>query len=189
MEFWDVVLALMVLFALVGASYCYYDFKTGVSTFPTMPAVRRKMIEILQQDFAAKQPLDPGRVYTIIDLGSGSGQLCGRVARVMPQARVLGIEISPVPWLRSVIRQRLFGPANLSYQRLDFWPYDVSGVDAVLCYLPGTIMGKVAAKLRKELRPGSIMISNRFRTDEWEPVETHTVHTPFKTDVLVYRQR
>lgn len=188
MVFWDVLFIFLVLFALITASYCYYDAKTGVSTFPTMPAVRRKMIEILQQDFTAKQPLLEGRCYTIIDLGSGSGQLSWHVAKALPEAKVMGVEISPIPWLRSVIRQRLFGPANLAYYRLDFWPYDVSGVDAVLSYLPGTIMGKVAAKLRRELRPGALMVSNRFRTDEWEPSETHIVYAPFKTEVLVYRQ-
>ncbi len=179
-------LAVLGIVIIIAASYEYFEWKTGVATFPTMPTVRRKIIELLQQD--AKQRAS--RPYIILDLGSGSGQMTSRIARAMPEAQVIGIEIAFIPWLRSVVRQRLFGPQNLIYKRMDFWPYDTSTVSAVVTYLPGKIMEQVGEKLRKELKPGTLVIANTFNLRaDWEPIETFMLHAPFKTNVFVYRQR
>jgi SAM-dependent methyltransferase len=170
-------------FALVWA-YDFYERKTGVPTFPTMPSIRRKILDILQNEVQARR----SGAMTIIDLGSGSGQLCAKLARALPEARVIGIELSYVPWLRSVVRQRLFGPKNLEFKRLDFWPYDLSSADAVVTYLPGKIMERVGEKLRKELKPGTLVVANTFPLRAgWKPVETFTLHAPLKTNVYVYR--
>ncbi|MDD5586022.1 MAG: class I SAM-dependent methyltransferase [Alphaproteobacteria bacterium] len=186
MSLFSVILLLLVLFLLIAASYEYYAWKTGVDTFPSMPAVRRKAIELLQKDSESRQI----HSYTVLDLGSGSGQVSRHVAKAMPHAHVIGIELSFVPWLRSVLRQRLFGPANLEYKRLDFWPYDCSGADAVITYLPGKIMERAGKKLRKELKPGTLVVANTFPLRAgWEPFETFTLHAPFKTEVFVYRQQ
>lgn len=179
------VLILVCVFSVIFFAYDYYERKTGVPTYPTMPAVRRKMVEILKKDFAARNASQ----YKIMDLGSGSGQLSWRIARAMPEAKVVGIEISYVPWLRSVLRQKLFGPANLEYKRLDFWAYDISDIDAMITYLPGTIMDRVGEKLRKELRSDALIIANGFALGaEWKPYETMTVRVPFKMSVFLYRK-
>jgi len=174
-----------VFLALVLA-YDYYEHKTGVPTFPSMPAVRRKIAGILKAD-AAKKP--GARPYVIVDLGSGSGQLCSFLARSMPEAQVTGIELSYIPWLRSIIRQRMFGPGNLSFKRTDFWRYDLSNADAVVTYLPGKIMERVGEKLRKELKPGALVAASTFPLRAgWKPLETITVRAPLKTTIYVYRQ-
>ena len=188
MEFWDIMFVLLVLIALVCASYCYYEMKVGVATFPTMPTARKKMIEAIQEDFAAKKSqLPPGHTYTIIDMGSGSGQLTWRIARAMPEAKVVGIELSIIPWLRSVVHQKLFGPANLSYARVNFWPYDVSKADVVITYLFGPVMEKMSTKLRQEMKSGSLVLSNKFRFVNWDDVETTVVKVPFTQNLYVYR--
>lgn len=177
-----------ILFAVllsVAASYGYYNLKTGVPTFPTMPPMRRKMIEILQEDAETRgsQP------YVIVDLGSGSGQLSWHIARAMPHARVVGVELSPIPWLRSVLRQRLFGPANLEYKRTDFWAYDISHADAVINYLMESLMERVSQKLRKELKPGTLVISSKFRLRAgWKPYKTYDIGLPLPMTLRLYRQ-
>lgn len=172
-------------FLALAFAYGYYERKTGVPTFPTMPPVRRKIIEILKRDMAER----PLRHYNILDLGSGSGQMTSRIARALPDANVTGIELSYIPWLRSVVSQKLFGPRNLAYLRLDFWAYDCSAADAVVTYLPGKIMERVGDKLRKELRSGTLIAANTFALRAgWKPVETFTLRAPLKTNVYVYRQ-
>mgnify|MGYP003393087150 CR=1 FL=1 len=189
MDFWDIVLVLMVLFAAVAASYCYYDVKTGVPTFPTLPIVRGKMLAVIQEDMAAKQAkISAGQAYTIIDLGSGSGQLSWHIARALPQAQIVGIELSPVPYFRSVLHQRLFGPSNLSYKKVDFWSYDVSHADAILTYLLGPVMERMSAKLHKELQPGALVLSNKFRMVGWDHAEIMKIPVPFTQNLFVYRQ-
>lgn len=179
-------LIFILLFLAIYATYEYYEYRTGVATFPSMPAIRRKTIEILRQDAATRPAVWP---YIVLDLGAGSGQVSWRIARAMPEAHVTGVELAYIPWLRCVLRQRLFGPANLDYKRVDFWSYDCTKADAVITYLPGKIMERVGEKLRKELKPGTLVVANTFPLRAgWEPVETLTLRAPFKTKVFVYRQ-
>lgn len=180
-------LAGLIVFGVVFLSYEYYERKTGVPTFPTMPNVRRQIIAYLKTEHTARG----GGNYKILDLGSGSGQLAFGLARALKDAEVTGIELSYVPWLRSVLRQRLWGVKNLRYIREDFWPHDISGFDAVITYLPGTIMERVGDKLHKELKSGAIVIANGFHLRAgWEPVETseHNFFVFFKTKLFVYRK-
>jgi trans-aconitate methyltransferase len=181
----EVTLLLLFFVLTIALSYEYFERKTGVAVFPTMPRVGRKIIEILKRDAQSRT----GKPYAILDLGSGSGQLAWKIARAMPQAHITGLELAYLPWLRSVVRRRLFGPSNLTYKRLDFWPYDTSSADAVVTYLPGRIMDRVGEKLRKELKPGTLVIANTFplRAD-WVADETLSLRAPFKTNVFVYRQ-
>jgi len=180
-----VLAALVVVLVPVIASYLYYSYKTGVPTFPTMPPMRKKMIEILQQD----SQTHASHPYTIVDLGSGSGQLSWHIARAMPDAHVIGIELSLIPWLRSVVHQRLYGPTNLEYKRVDFWTYDISHTDAVVTYLMEFLMERVSEKLRKELKPGALVVSSKFQLrGDWKPFETYDIGLPLPMTLRLYRQ-
>jgi len=183
----NIILGGMIFFAIIGFSYVYYDLKCGVPTYPTTRSVRRAMIALLQEDAAKRDPAQP---YRILDLGSGSGQLSWHIARAMPQAQVVGVEISFVPWLRSVIRQKLFGPPNLSYQRVDFWSHDCSQYQAVVTYLLSVIMERVGQKLRAELPSGAFIVANRFPIlGGWQSYETRVVQQGLlKANLLLYRQ-
>jgi len=164
----------------------YYAFRTGVPTVASSSSSRRKIAEILRKEAAANPS---GRSYKIIDLGSGNGQVSRRIAREIPAAQVTGIEISLIPWLYSEARRRLVGYANLEYKRIDFWPYDCSGVDAVVVFLAGKAMDRVSHKLRAELKPGALVLSNSIcLRGDWEPDAVESVGFPdFK--VYIYRQR
>lgn len=184
MLIWYITLILLIVFLSIAISYEYFEAKTGVAVFPSMPGVRRKIIELLQKDRGERSESP----YTILDLGSGSGQITWHIARAMPEAQVVGVELSMIPWLRSVLRQRLFGPPNLTYKRLDFWSFDTSFASAVITYLPGRIMDKVGEKLRHDLKPGTLILANTFPLRAgWEPVETLELHAPFKTTLSIYR--
>lgn len=186
----SVGIALAVVLVVIGASYFYFTLKTGVPTFPTMPGPRRRMIEVIQAEMRAKGviALDPAFPYTIVDLGSGSGQLSWHIAKALPQARVIGIELSPIPWLRSVLHQKLFGPSNLSYVRRDFWSYDLGGADVVVTYLMEQLMERVKEKLQEDLKPGALVISNKFTYKGWEPAATFHFPLPFNINLYVYRR-
>lgn len=177
--------ALIVLFVPIAASYLYYHFKTGVPTFPTMPPMRKKMIEILREDARASA----SRPYTIVDLGSGSGQLSRAIALAMPEAHVIGIELSLVPWLRSVVWQNLFGPANVEYKRVNFWSYDVGHADALVTYLMESLMERVSEKLRGELKPGALVVASKFQLrGNWIPFTSYDIGLPLPMTVRLYRQ-
>lgn len=179
------LLCVVVVLGITGLSYAYYDFRYGAPTYPTNVAVRQRVIEILRAD---RQSHDSG-AYHVLDLGSGSGQLTWHIARAMPEAQVTGIEVSPIPWLRSVLRQKLFGPANLRYLRCDFWRYDCRQHQAVITYLLGPLMPRVSRKLWDELPAGTLVISNRFPLQEpWPPAESVDVPFLFKSTLHLYRR-
>ena len=171
--------------ALLAASFAYYTLRTGVPTFPSMPVAREKIIALLQADMAVRRPL--GR-YKIYDLGSGSGQLSWHIARALPDADIVGIELSFLPWLRATVWQKLTRQRNLRYLRVDFWSMPVGDADAVLTYLMEAIMPRVAAKLRAELRPRTLVISNKFALPGWQPEQTIPLQSAFSKRLLVYRQ-
>ncbi len=169
----------------LGLSFTYYCLRTGVPTFPSMPVAREKIIDLLCADAALQGSELP---YTVVDLGSGSGQLSWHIARAMPQAQVVGIELSFFPWARSVLWQKLTRQTNLRYLRVDFWTYDISETDAVLTYLMEAIMPRVSLKLRHELRSNALVISNKFPLPGWKPQQVIPLQSAFSKQLLVYRQ-
>lgn len=180
------VMIVLGVIALLAASYGYYCLRTGVPTFPSMPVARDKIIGLLRADAARAGGRKP---YVIYDLGSGSGQLSWHIARAMPEAQVVGIEISFIPWLRSVLRQKLTGRKNLRYLRVSFWEHSIAGADAVTTYLMEAIMPRISAKLHAELRPGALVISNKFALPGWQPVQTLPLQSAFSKQLLVYRHQ
>ena len=158
--------------------------RNNVPTLATSHAGRAKMTELLKIAAA------PRAGYSIIDLGSGRGELTRHIAKAIPTARVIGIEMARIPFLQSRFVQRWLGPSNLSYECLDFWPYDCSQIDAVVFYLSGTFARKVGEKLHRELKPGSLVISHTFALEgAWgEPAEILHFRTPFKEVIYVYRK-
>ena len=162
---WYVLLFIFCLIAITE----YFTFRTGVPTIASFPPSRRKMIEVLTKYSVGRDASNP---YSIIDLGSGNGQLANKIARGLSHAKVTGIEISFVPWMISTLRQTIFGPKNLRFLRVDFWPYDCSKTDAVVVYLTGKIMERVSQKLRAELKSGAIIITNEIPLQgDWSPID------------------
>jgi hypothetical protein len=140
---------LMLVIAMVGASWIYYD---------------------LLCDDARQLGFDAG--YKVVDLGSGSGTLCRGIARALPSVDVVGVEISLVPWGRALLHRAVFGPGNQVFHRQDFWSYNVHHHHAIVIYLLGPLMDRMSKKLVDEAAPGTLIISNRFPlTGDWHPDE------------------
>lgn len=127
--------------------------------------------------------------HLIVDLGSGRGELTRRIARAIPKAQVLGIEIARLPYLQSLLVKHLLRLKNAVYLNCDFWTYDCTNVDAIVFYLTPRLAQKVGEKLRRELKDGSMVISHIFPLQgDWTPVETIEFRTPFKETTYVYRK-
>jgi len=182
-----IFLVLAGLVAVWQLSVEYYAYKTGVPTVASFPASRQVIVEALRPYLAAKAGPSP---YTIVDLGSGNGQLATAIARAFPQVKVVGIEISFLPWLLSRLRNKIVGPANLRFERLDFWTYDCGSVDAVVLFLTGSsFLARVGDKLRRELKQGALVIANDESLGiDWRPVAVMDTGKP-ASKVFVYQQQ
>ena len=108
---------------------------------------------------AAQLPRD--RPLAVIDIGSGLGGLVLDLARRRPDVSATGIELAPLPWLASWLRARITGSRAVflrgDYEALDFGEYD-----AVFAYLSPSAMAALWRKARREMRPGSMLMSYEF---------------------------
>jgi hypothetical protein len=102
----------------------------------------------------------PQRSLRMIDVGSGLGGLVVHLAARRPDSRFEGIELAPLPWLASRLRQMAGARCRFlrgDYQRLDFGAYDV-----VFAYLSPAAMPALWAKARAEMRSGTLLLSHEF---------------------------
>ena len=89
------------IFTLVWNVY-FVVFNRGIPNIRTAPAIRKKIIRMLKEDRAKRG----GGNYVIYDIGSGNGLFTREIARAMPDAKVIGIEISPQQYRWAMMMKR-----------------------------------------------------------------------------------
>ncbi|MDP1550315.1 MAG: hypothetical protein Q8L97_09170 [Nitrosomonas sp.] len=99
--------------------------------------------------------------FSFVDLGSGCGGLVKNLANTHRNGIFHGIESAPLPFLISKLRS-LFCVSTHKVFWGDFWEYDFSKYDVVYAYLSPVPMESLWHKAVKEMRPGSLLISNTF---------------------------
>lgn len=158
----------------------------NVPTIATCFLARQKITEIVKREAA----LSNKETFTIVDMGSGRGELTRRIAKHIPNATVTGIEMARAPYLQSSFMQHVFGPKNLSYKRSDFWLFDCSHVDAIVLYLGPLTAERMGNKLHQELATGSMVISHTYPLlGEWTPIDVLEFRAPFKEIFYVYKKK
>lgn len=169
------VLASLFVFALIGISL-YYDHKLKIPPAPTLPWVRRRILQALKTHLEKQDA-------RIAELGSGWGGLSLAIARTFPQARVEGFELSPFPyWFSKLVRRK-----NLRFKRADIFDVDLSGYDAVVYYLSPVIAERLATKFKTELKPGTLIVSNAFPLPGFTAIDSAETNIGIKIRVFVYR--
>lgn len=154
------VWSLLILIALLVALYILLrPLMRGAVYYPTSGRGMANMMELLA----------PKAGERIVDIGSGDGRIL--IALAEHGAEAHGYEINPLLVVRSrrAIRARgLAGKAFVYWK--DFWRADLGKFDAVIVYGFPNIMGRLGEKLKKELKPGTKVLSNDYHISDWEPV-------------------
>lgn len=110
--------------------------------------------------------------FSLIDVGCGCGGLLSQLSKThSSEGNFFGIEAAPIPFLLSKLRM-MFNAPNCSVQWGDFWKHDLAPYDVVYAYLSPVPMASLWHKARKEMRPGSIFISNSFIIPGIEPEQS-----------------
>lgn len=125
--------------------------RTRVPLFLSSRAAVRAVADLLSQE----------QSFTFLDLGCGLGGVLSRLARARPAGRYYGIEAAPVPFLASRLRAAL-GAQSCHITWGDFRNLDLGQYDVVYAYLSPAAMGDLWRKARREMRSGSLLISNGF---------------------------
>lgn len=133
---------------------------------------------------AARLPSGPG--FSFADLGAGLGGLPYCLARQRPDGMFHGIEAAPLPFLTSWLRTK---PAARNCRMVwgSFWKQDISRFDVVYAYLSPAPMEALWRKVRAEMRPGALFISNTFAVPGVPPAEVVQLDDLHRSKLYVYR--
>jgi hypothetical protein len=134
------------------------------------------------EEVAAQLPQRPD--VTVIDLGCGLGGLLKGLAGKRPDIRLHGVEMAPFNWL--VSRLRLGRKADIRLGSL--WQVDLSAYDVVYAYLSPAPMARLWDKVSREMRPGSLFISNSFAVPGSEPDRTVALHDLNDSRLLIWQR-
>lgn len=119
----------------------------------------------------------------VVDLGCGLGGLLAYLARQRPDAELTGVDSALLPWLFS--RLRLGSRARIRLGNL--WQEDLSHYDLVYAYLSPAPMTRLWDKVRQEMRPGTLFISNSFPIPGVEPDEIIELGDLTHARLLIWR--
>ncbi|ORY37975.1 hypothetical protein BCR33DRAFT_721173, partial [Rhizoclosmatium globosum] len=61
---------------------------------------------------------------------------------------------------------------SVSFVKRDMWKFDLSGFDVVMVFGDLRLMPLFREKFEKELREGSLVVSNRFAIPGWNPISS-----------------
>lgn len=128
----------------------------------------------------------PGKNFTFMDLGSGIGGVLTHLAGVRPDGHYHGIEAAPLPFVWSWLRIRLGGYRNCEVTWGSLWDCDLAQYDAVFAYLSPVPMNELWQKACREMRPGSVFISNTFAIPDHPPQQTFTVDDMHRSTLYIW---
>jgi SAM-dependent methyltransferase len=121
----------------------------------------------------------------VYDLGSGDGRIVVLAAQKYG-ARGVGVEIDPklVAISRQVAREA--GVADkVAFVEGDLFEADISPATVVTLFLSPGVNRDLEPKLRRDLRPGTRIVSHQFPIGRWAP--SKTVRAPEdKTDLFLW---
>lgn len=114
-------------------------------------------------------PLQTDKKFTFMDIGSGMGGVLTHLSTVRPDGRYYGVEIAPLPYLFSWLRIKLGRYSDCHVTWGSLWDCDFAQYDVVFAYLSPVPMEKLWLKVKQEMRPGTLFISNTFAVPEHPP--------------------
>lgn len=101
------------------------------------------------------------RPLAFLDAGCGVGTALAAVSRAHPDIQCTGVEAAPLPWLVAALRG-IVGRHAFTVKYASIWRLDLSRWDVVYAYLSPAAMPGFWDKARREMRAGTMLISNSF---------------------------
>jgi hypothetical protein len=117
-----------------------------------------------------------------VDLGSGLGGVVRALAKQGVDAT--GIEFSPILAVLSDAICRWFGLGRVL--RGDMWQQDISHYDLVYVFLSPVPMSELWQKASREMKAGSVFVSNSFAVPEVEPDDIWELADGRQTQLFIY---
>lgn len=154
---------------LLFAGFFLFLCLAFVTGGPFVPSSKQSVMAMVKLAHIKKSQI-------IYDVGSGDGRVLFEAAKQGAQA--VGIEINPyLVWYTRILT--FFGAyrGKITVLWKNLWRADLSHADVVFVYLIPWKMDVLSQKLKTELKPGSLVVSNSFIFPGWKIVrEDKTNH-------------
>jgi hypothetical protein len=135
--------------------------------------------------FALTELLTDMPATKVIDLGAGTGSVVCTLAKIREDIQVSGIENSYLPWAIGFLRTAKL--RNCHWALGSFWEVSLAEYDVVYAFLSPAPMNRLWLKVKHEMHPGALFISNSFRVPDIEADDEIEVDDSRKTRLYCYR--
>ena len=152
-----IALALFLIFMLTALEAYRVIFIGNAPYVGTSKKIIRKILtEIKFEDNAA-----------VCELGCGNAKFLRAIAK-SNKVRAIGYEYSLILYLQAIFFN-FFANRKIQAYLQDFFKADLSRADYVFCFLMPEEMARLENKLKRELKPNALVISNSFPFKKWQP--------------------
>lgn len=170
---------LLALTSFTVFSIVWSTLVTGISPMPSSTKARQAMMQLV---------CDAGtKTGPIVELGSGWGGLLFPLAKQYPQRKIIGYELSIMPWLITVILKKVLGLKNIQVYRKNFLHADLTSASVILCYLFPGGMQAVERKISEQDGQVEYLISNNFALPSHQPIKTIHLNDLYQSPVYLYQ--
>ena len=170
------LILIIVLFFFVSISLIYFTIRLHV---PPMMSSPEAMIAIAK--------LIPTDSKTIIDVGSGWGNLIFILARKYPDRKIIAYELSPFPYLISMGIKYLFRFSNVKIYRKDGVKTDIPDNACIVTYLCLDTMNEIKNKIDLGKWKPSYLISNTYALPGYSTHKQYQLKNIYRSRIFIYK--
>jgi hypothetical protein len=183
LSFFEIALLAIVVFTLT--SIVWSTLVSGISPMPSSQKARRAMLQMVSDISREKaKEIDTGPIF---ELGSGWGNLLMPLAKKYPQRKIIGYELSIVPWLTTLILKNFLGLSNVEVYRKNFLQADLSSTSIILCYLYPKGMQDLESKIKSQRGQLKYLISNNFALPTQQPIKIIQLDDLYQSPIYLYK--
>lgn len=157
----QIVFLIIVLIIIIFLIFNTLGFFTGAPFAPTP-------IKIINQALKLARVNKNDVVY---DLGAGDGRLL--ISAAKGGARSVGWEMNPFLFIISLLRIKIGGVSNNANIHLgNFWNKNLKEATVIFVFILPEYMSKLETKLKKELKPGTKVVTHLARLPYKKPTRS-----------------
>jgi SAM-dependent methyltransferase len=162
---------------LMLALFYWSNFLTRVPYYPSTEVVWSEIADLLPSDQAAN----------VLEIGSGFGGFCLFIKKHKPDSTVVGVELSPIIWLYSHIRQIIL-KIDCQFLRQDYRRMNFAKQDLIFAFLSPAAMPALYLQAQKQMKSGAILASYCFEIPCAQNESVEEIEISYGKTLYVWRQ-
>ena len=162
---------------LMLALFYWSNFLTRVPYYPSTEVVWSEIADLLPSDQAAN----------VLEIGSGFGGFCLFIKKHKPDSTVIGVELSPIIWLYSHIRQLIL-KIDCQFLRQDYRRMNFAKHDLIFAFLSPAAMPALYLQAKKQMKSGAILASYCFEIPCAQNESVEEIEISYGKTLYVWRQ-